>query len=1235
MCNKTGGDIVSFRQEFKKIQKDRKGVVDSEVYAGLKKLVTEIYPEDAHFIYELLQNAEDAKASQVCFEIKKNMLIFKHNGEKQFDADDIRGITNIGASTKKDNYVQAGKFGIGFKAVYAFTDTPSIYCDTVNFRIESLLMPVEIEPLEGKEKGWTIFVFPFDSPKISSKQAREKIKIGLEEIESTTLLFLNNITQLEYTLENGKTNRIEKTSEGNMVITNVYDSKNSIVSTSIWKRFSKSTLLHNKKVKVDIAFPMMYSNDQYVFLKGADKVCITFLAKNEKSNLRFFINAPFGCTPSRDTVNKDDLDNKLLVKVIANLFSEVINTLKEENMLTDEFFELLPLDDDEIPDFYQPIVKSIRDEFKNNSNLPTVEGKYVSVKNGIMSSRNVIDRLLSNDDIRYLYNNSKMHFVKNRPVSSRGYKFLKSLNIEELSPENILFRLTKLNEEKLHKWLDEKDDIQLLDLYKFWNKGISSIKQACSRYEDYSRYFNKEYANNRKYKDEYQYGKMYHQYLSQLKQIQSLEIIRTKNDTYAKACETYLVDGKITVPEKYMLVKENLYKSSKNSNAKEFLQLMGVKTFSREQLEKYEYQEEINEVVTMLKMGSKDPNYDVCAVPIKILSFLEKHKESEIKWKEYPFVAIEGFKDGRGKPALRKPQEFFLDVPFINATGFKNAVKIHNKKEISHVYMQLEENQRRGWVEFLMRQGALYRFNVRKISKYTGYATGVDEDYVIEQLERYLSLKNMDINLTLWNGLISPNGWGSYIDNYSKRVYQLNRNHFRRTEDSTVVKVLKNYEWVPDQNGKMYKPCDISRNIINKAFVVDENNGFLESVLFEEKVKKHAENLRKEKERQELEQVQKKEAAKTLGFASTKEVQDAKEMLSLMRELAEMGIDVRQMYDDEKKSRKAQKRLSPQDMFVEKKENDFINNETDYLDDWATTVKNPERTKSKIIEKHNDSVDQEKRKAYVKSFKSISPEEKLFLQTEYNGKCQVCGKIIIKKDGSRYFEAINLLDTSVLKKEYQSGIGTGWNTLCLCPNCAAEYNYGAVSLYDFTDRVKSESIEDTYDDFYEFNIQLQGENRILRYSPHHLFSLKTALEHFDDVAKKQDNGLTTAIFLVKQGDCCPNCGKSNVHREEIELQDKNGDSIIIDALKCDCGTIYLTKKLGRLLIDQGLYEDLNIEVVDGKRMTSTIKKKGVSSPEDRSSDTLKVCSSCGNKGTVMGSGLCWNCYKEYKASFYN
>lgn len=114
------------------------GVVNSSVYPGLKTLVSQIYPDEAHFIYELLQNAEDAQATEVEFSIRKSMLVFAHNGTRLFDADDIEGITNIGRSTKKDNYVQAGKFGIGFKSVYAFTDTPFIYCDSICFKIENL-----------------------------------------------------------------------------------------------------------------------------------------------------------------------------------------------------------------------------------------------------------------------------------------------------------------------------------------------------------------------------------------------------------------------------------------------------------------------------------------------------------------------------------------------------------------------------------------------------------------------------------------------------------------------------------------------------------------------------------------------------------------------------------------------------------------------------------------------------------------------------------------------------------------------------------------------------------------------------------------------------------------------------------------------------------------------------------------------------------------------------------------
>ena len=48
------------------------GGVNSSVYPGLKTLVSQIYPDEAHFIYELLQNAEDAQATEVEFSICKS-----------------------------------------------------------------------------------------------------------------------------------------------------------------------------------------------------------------------------------------------------------------------------------------------------------------------------------------------------------------------------------------------------------------------------------------------------------------------------------------------------------------------------------------------------------------------------------------------------------------------------------------------------------------------------------------------------------------------------------------------------------------------------------------------------------------------------------------------------------------------------------------------------------------------------------------------------------------------------------------------------------------------------------------------------------------------------------------------------------------------------------------------------------------------------------------------------------
>ena len=62
--------------EFNELSLKRKSWVDTTKSNGfdngIKNLLTELYPDNAHFIYELLQNAEDTEATEVKFSLKDN-----------------------------------------------------------------------------------------------------------------------------------------------------------------------------------------------------------------------------------------------------------------------------------------------------------------------------------------------------------------------------------------------------------------------------------------------------------------------------------------------------------------------------------------------------------------------------------------------------------------------------------------------------------------------------------------------------------------------------------------------------------------------------------------------------------------------------------------------------------------------------------------------------------------------------------------------------------------------------------------------------------------------------------------------------------------------------------------------------------------------------------------------------------------------------------------------------------
>ncbi|KAM9468720.1 sacsin [Clarias gariepinus] len=105
------------------------------------KSILNAYPSEKEMLKELLQNADDAKATEIYFifdpRTHSTDRIFDDKwvpmqgpslcvyNNQPFTEDDIRGIQNLGRGTKEANPGKTGQYGIGFNSVYHITDCPS------------------------------------------------------------------------------------------------------------------------------------------------------------------------------------------------------------------------------------------------------------------------------------------------------------------------------------------------------------------------------------------------------------------------------------------------------------------------------------------------------------------------------------------------------------------------------------------------------------------------------------------------------------------------------------------------------------------------------------------------------------------------------------------------------------------------------------------------------------------------------------------------------------------------------------------------------------------------------------------------------------------------------------------------------------------------------------------------------------------------------------------------------
>jgi hypothetical protein len=376
-------------------------------------LLGQLYSERTHFIFELIQNAEDAGATDLAFELFADRLEVRHDGRPFTDAD-VRGVCGVGKSGKSGDLTAIGKFGIGFKSVYAYTKTPRVYSSGEHFRIEMYVRPYSVDPLDEPASG-TLFVFPFDHDTVSAAMAVLEISAALNAIQPRILLFLANIGRLRVRGVRVASSVIERSViersviERSVIERSVIERsviRRSVIRRSVIKDGAESrtgsprhvTLskgrgrrveewlvwhrqvegLGHQSQRIEIAFRVEAANGEHRIV-GCDSSPLTVFFPTEKETfLGFLIQGPYRTTPARDNIPEHDPSNQALVRETAALLADVLRELRADGLLTVEVLEALPLDTARFQpgSMFRPLFDSVREALAREELIPVARGGY-------------------------------------------------------------------------------------------------------------------------------------------------------------------------------------------------------------------------------------------------------------------------------------------------------------------------------------------------------------------------------------------------------------------------------------------------------------------------------------------------------------------------------------------------------------------------------------------------------------------------------------------------------------------------------------------------------------------------------------------------------------------------------------------------------------------------------------------------------------------------------------------
>lgn len=786
------GKLIEKRKDWVRLSKENSFDFNS-ILAGL-------YNDPSHFIYEILQNAEDEGAKKIRFELFEDRLDAYHNG-KDFDLKDIDGITGIGISKKKDDLTAIGKFGVGFKSVFAVTETPYIFSGKYKIKIRDFVIPSAVN--SNEQINGTLIRLPFNHRLRSREQVFNLVFEKLANLSSKTLLFLKNIEVIKWQTPSLSGNY----SKSSKYFQKIKNTKKVIIKSSdIAEEYiviEKPINIGSKKIKVEVAYKLdKDKRGKKTIVQEHNSKLVVFFPTDKPTYLNFLIQGPYRTTPNRENIPLDDEQNEKIIEETGNLVAESLPIIKDLGYLNVNFLSLLPINKSEYMDeqIYPVIYQKVKEKLLSEKLLLTSDHKYTKADNSLLARGKELTEFLDNKDLRKLFSkhdwlDANITYDKTREL--RDY-FIDELKIEEVDFENFASKITT-------EFIQEKTDKWMLDFYKrllgqnsLWND--SNYPPGILRAKPIIR-------------------------------LETGEHIAPFNDM--GEIQVYLP---AKIKSKYKTVKVIF---TKDKNSLKFLKALGITEPSLvDEIKEY--------ILPKYKTGNhtKDDEYiEDFEKLLKAYETIPSDKKDEFVGKLSEIHFVDSFNNITGEYYLRKPSEVYLGNPDLKEyfKGLDSVYFVSNelykkfgKEKLGPFLKELgiEDKPRRIEIQGNLPDEEKKMLRNGDVGTWGNFSDEKQIDYEYESLEKFINKITTEKSFSLWKLLLKN------IEQKGQRFFKGEYRWFFRTQHSRVfdakfLKTLRLQAWLIDKNNNFKKPCEIafselSSNYIKKSPSIDTLKDALE-----------------------------------------------------------------------------------------------------------------------------------------------------------------------------------------------------------------------------------------------------------------------------------------------------------------------------------------------------------------------------------------------------------------------